>query len=97
MVHVVWFKRDLRTLDHAPLVAASLNAHVLPLYVVEPSYWQHEDLSGRHFQFVQESLVDLDKRLHKLGNNPYITPIVDYETLLKSSKELLYGIKKTKC
>ena len=72
MVHVVWFKRDLRTLDHAPLVAASLNAHVLPLYVVEPSYWQHEDLSGRHFQFVKESLIDLDKRLHKLGNSLYI-------------------------
>jgi len=30
-----------------------------------------------------------------LENNPYITPIVDYETLLKSSKEFLYGIKKT--
>lgn len=72
MVHVVWFKRDLRTLDHAPLRAASLHEHVLPLYVVEPSLWTQKDTSHRHFQFVKESLIDLDKRLHKMGNKLYI-------------------------
>jgi len=71
MVHVVWFKRDLRTFDHARS-ASSLNMHVIPLYMVEPSYWQHEDVSAHHFQFVKESLIDLDKRLQKLGNRLYI-------------------------
>ena len=36
MTTVVWFKRDLRTRDHAPLVAAaSLGEPVIPLYVIE--------------------------------------------------------------
>ena len=35
MTTVVWFKRDLRTRDHAPLVAAaSLGEPVIPLYVI---------------------------------------------------------------
>ena len=40
MTTVVWFKRDLRTRDHAPLVAAaSLGEPVIPLYVIEDEYW----------------------------------------------------------
>ena len=36
---VVWFKRDLRVHDHAPLAAAVARGPVLCLYVVEPSVW----------------------------------------------------------
>ena len=36
MTTVVWFKRDLRTRDHAPLVAAASQGEpVIPLYVIE--------------------------------------------------------------
>lgn len=73
MVQVVWFKKDLRTLDHAPLHAASLAGPMLPLFVVEPSVWTHGDLSIRHYQFVKESLNDLKKRLEKLGQTLYVT------------------------
>ena len=35
--NIVWFKRDLRITDHAPLLAASRQEEpVIPLYIVEP-------------------------------------------------------------
>ena len=33
---VVWFKRDLRVDDHAPLAHAAAHGPVLCLYVLEP-------------------------------------------------------------
>ena len=69
MTTVVWFKRDLRTLDHAPLVAAaSLGEPVIPLYVIEDEYWQLPDTSGRQWAFIRDSLDDLDRQLRKAGS-----------------------------
>lgn len=65
---IVWFKRDLRLQDHAPLVAASKTARpVIPLYVVEPEYWQQPDAARRHWHFIHDCLIDLDKALYALG------------------------------
>ena len=41
-LQIVWFKRDLRIVDHQPLEAAVERGLVLPLYVVEPELWQHQ-------------------------------------------------------
>ena len=60
---VVWFKRDLRLHDHAPLCAAAERGPVLPLYVVEPDLWRQHDASFRHWRFIRDSLVDLDTAL----------------------------------
>jgi deoxyribodipyrimidine photolyase len=69
MTTVVWFKRDLRTRDHAPLVAAAnLGEPVIALYVIEDDYWQQPDTSGRQWCFIRDSLEDLDKQLRKAGN-----------------------------
>jgi deoxyribodipyrimidine photo-lyase len=35
-VQLVWFKRDLRVFDHAPLAQAARRGPVLPLYIAEP-------------------------------------------------------------
>ncbi|MFT7186536.1 MAG: deoxyribodipyrimidine photo-lyase [Pseudohongiellaceae bacterium] len=70
-IAVVWFKRDLRIHDHAPLtIAASLQnkgIKVLPLYVVEPEYWQLPDSSARHWRFISHSLTELNQALLTLG------------------------------
>ena len=61
---IVWFKRDLRIQDHAPLLAASQsNRPAIPLYIVEPKYWQQPDAACRHWHFLHDFLVDLDKGL----------------------------------
>ncbi len=64
---LVWFKRDLRIDDHRPLVEAARLGPVLPLYVVEPDYWQLPDSSQRQQAFVADSLIELDRQLGRLG------------------------------
>ena len=67
-VIIVWFKRDLRVFDHAPLVNAVNDADfVLPLFVVEPDYWQLPTSSRRHWCFVNDCLHELDASLTSLG------------------------------
>ncbi|MFY7759811.1 FAD-binding domain-containing protein [Aquidulcibacter sp.] len=68
MIEVVWFKRDLRVHDHAPLLAAHQSGNsVLPLYILEPELWAQPELSGRHFDFLTECLSDLDDALKGRG------------------------------
>ncbi|MCR9112669.1 MAG: deoxyribodipyrimidine photo-lyase, partial [Rhodobacteraceae bacterium] len=55
-MQVVWFKRDLRVHDHRALAQAAARGPVLPLYVIEPEFWQQSDMSARHWAFVGESL-----------------------------------------
>ncbi len=67
-IAVVWFKRDLRSSDHAALAAVvATGLPVLPLYIVEPDYWAEPDTSTRQFEFIRESLVELREELAKLG------------------------------
>ena len=66
-IQLVWFKRDLRIDDHRALVEAARQGPVLPLYIVEPDYWQLPDTSQRQQDFVAECLVELDLALRRLG------------------------------
>lgn len=65
---IVWFKRDLRINDHAPLLKASQSgAPIIPLYIVEPEYWKQPFASRRHWHFIHDCLRDLDIDLAALG------------------------------
>jgi len=64
---VVWFKRDLRIVDHEPLDAAVREGPVIPIYVVEPEYWAMEYTSGRQWSFLKDSILSLDKALSECG------------------------------
>jgi len=66
-IQIVWFKRDLRLRDHAPLLAAALHGPVLPLYIIEPSVWQAADADALHWTFVRESLLELQDALAQRG------------------------------
>nr|WP_289073542.1 FAD-binding domain-containing protein [uncultured Halomonas sp.] len=66
-LQVVWFKRDLRIRDHAPLANAAAAGPVLPLFAIEPDQWQAPDSALRHWQFAADSLVDLAQALDTLG------------------------------
>jgi deoxyribodipyrimidine photo-lyase len=79
MIQVVWFKRDLRTHDHAPLAQAAAAGPVLPLYVAEPDYWRLPDVSTRQWIVLRSALEALSQRLTELGA-PLIVrvgPVVD--------------------
>lgn len=67
---LVWFKRDLRTPDHAALRAArqfAAGGPVRCLYVIEPGLWQQPDAAAQHWGFERECLADLDGALRDLG------------------------------
>ncbi|MEM6321554.1 MAG: deoxyribodipyrimidine photo-lyase [Bacteroidota bacterium] len=67
-INIVWFKRDLRLRDHAPLAAAIENGlPTLLLYCFEPSIMAMPQASSRHWRFVWQSLEDLNGRLQQEG------------------------------
>ncbi|MEM7653290.1 MAG: deoxyribodipyrimidine photo-lyase [Pseudomonadota bacterium] len=66
-IQIVWFKRDLRVVDHRPLALAAEQGPVIPLYVVEPEWWAGRDMAARHWEFARDSLRELQEALAKLG------------------------------
>ncbi|GEN26554.1 deoxyribodipyrimidine photo-lyase [Halovibrio variabilis] len=66
-IQVVWFKRDLRIHDHAPLANAAMAGPVLPVFAIEPGQWQALDSALRHWQFAADSLTDLSSALATIG------------------------------
>ena len=72
MLQVVWFKKDLRLSDHAPLCAAvsqarEQGAQVLALWVDEPAMWAQPDVSARHRQFACDCLRELGEQIEQHG------------------------------
>ncbi len=86
---VVWFKRDLRVFDHAPLVEAVKHREVLPLYVYEPEIIRAPDYSVPHLQFLNECLHDLDQALSARGS-PLVVQFGEITHVLKRVLET-YG------
>ncbi|MGC6511754.1 MAG: FAD-binding domain-containing protein [Parvibaculales bacterium] len=71
-MQVIWFKRDLRAVDHAALHGAVNHARahkhpLLALYILEPELWRQPDMSGRHYAFLTECLHDLYRELKARG------------------------------
>ncbi len=61
---VVWFKRDLRLLDHEPLVnAINSGQKLLLLYTFEPLWLSDTHYSNKHIDFIKQSLEDLQGQL----------------------------------
>jgi deoxyribodipyrimidine photo-lyase len=66
-MQVIWFKHDLRVDDHWPLAQASAAGPCLFLYVYELELIHAEEFDASHLRFINESLVELDRRLRELG------------------------------
>ena len=66
-MNIVWFKRDLRILDHEPLCRACEAGQFLPLYIMEPSLWKQPDVSYRHYHYLQHYLKQLDTMFKTRG------------------------------
>ncbi|MBD1388771.1 deoxyribodipyrimidine photo-lyase [Neiella sp. HB171785] len=66
-IQIVWFKRDLRLADNPVLHTAQ--QHQLPtllVYIFEPELLDDPHYSSRHWRFVWQSLMDLNRQLRKL-------------------------------
>ncbi len=72
-MNVVWFKRDLRLADHAPLAAAIARGEpLLLLYIIEPSLLRDSHYRGRHWHFIAQSLQAMNSELASLGGQIHI-------------------------
>ena len=87
-LQVVWFKRDLRWLDHQPLLQASRCGPVLPLLVVEPELWQQADASARQWAFARECIAELREALAALGQ-PLVVRVGDVVAVLERARRRL--------
>jgi len=64
---LVWFKRDLREADHAPLAAAQHFESALGLYIIEAEWLDSPEFSPIHLQFALDSLTPLRTALAARG------------------------------
>ena len=70
-INVFWFKRDLRLLDNEGLQhAIESKTPLLLLYIFEPSLKNNPHYHERHWNFIAQSIRDLNKEL-----KPYDTKI----------------------
>lgn len=67
LVHIVWFKRDLRVQDHAALYAACSQGKVLPIFCWDAVVWAGGDYATQHQMFVKECLTTLKRDLGSIG------------------------------
>lgn len=84
---IVWLKRDLRLRDHAAIYWAQKKyKQVVLLYIAEPSLRNEAHSSERHFNFIKQSLEDLNNQL-KTFNTEILTVVGEviqvFDQLLK--------------
>ncbi len=64
---VVWFKRDLRVADHAPLFEAARGGPCVCLFVYETDVIEADDFDPSHLEFINQSLAELASALEGKG------------------------------
>ena len=64
---LVWFKRDLRVRDHAPLAEAAHFGRALAVYLVEPAWLASPEFHPQHWRFVRRALAALQAALAARG------------------------------
>jgi deoxyribodipyrimidine photo-lyase len=64
---LVWFKRDLRVRDHAPLAEAMRFDQAIGLVVIEPQWLESPECDVRHVAFFLDCVARLQSDLAALG------------------------------
>jgi deoxyribodipyrimidine photolyase len=96
-IGIVWFKRDLRLTDHAPLDAAEQSGlPLLYLWIIEPSEWAAPENSLRHWQFQWHSIQQINQLLEPF--NRKITVVygeAKEDDSRKEERKFLWDIRKS--
>ena len=62
MKKILWFRHDLRIEDNEAFNKACIDGEVLPIFIYDEDYWKLETSSSFHFNFIKESLEELNKK-----------------------------------
>ncbi|NJL97753.1 MAG: deoxyribodipyrimidine photo-lyase [Synechococcaceae cyanobacterium SM2_3_2] len=85
---VVWFRRDLRISDHAPLERAARRGQVIPVFVLDPALLHHPETGSARVAFMLRCLQALDQDLQERGGRlilRYGDPVTLLPELVKST------------
>lgn len=100
---IVWFKTDLRLHDNETLIKAIAQSDsIVPVYCLDNSQlttteFGFKKIGSFRFQFLLESLLDLDKNLRKLGSGLLIVkgkPEIEIPKIVKQYKAVKVFAKK---
>ncbi|MBD2020829.1 deoxyribodipyrimidine photo-lyase [Leptolyngbya sp. FACHB-36] len=64
---IVWFRRDLRIADHAPLYRAAQRGAVIPVFILDRALLHHPETASARVAFMLECLRSLDADLRERG------------------------------
>jgi len=64
---IVWFRRDLRIADHAPVYRAALRGAVIPVFVFDRAMLHHPETAPARVEFLLQALHGLDQELRDRG------------------------------
>ena len=64
---IVWFRRDLRIIDHEPLYRASRRGEVIPVFVFDRALLHHPETGSARVAFMLDCLASLDADLRDRG------------------------------
>ncbi len=87
---LVWFRRDLRSIDHAALAEATRRArHVYCVFVFDNEILGTlPSRSDRRVEFIRESLVELERDLRDRGGGLIVRNGLPFEEIPKLAMEL---------
>jgi deoxyribodipyrimidine photo-lyase len=86
-ITIVWFKRDFRIRDHYPLAIGVQSGPVLPLWIVEPRWWNSPEMDRSHFVFAKASALELCDKLRNIGGELVVRIGDAVETFEQLSKQ----------
>jgi deoxyribodipyrimidine photo-lyase len=89
--HLVWFREDLRTIDHTALAAACLSEHpVTAVYQRTPETWASFDIGTNRLAYTEHLLSSLHHELNSLN-----IPLHVQTTTYDGAAEMLVDLCKT--
>lgn len=92
---LLWYKRDLRVVDHAPLAAALASGYaVLPVFLYEPSLIADPHYDARHWQFADDGLQELKNIWKEKGGH---LPVIHADALPFFQKLIAHFPPKAVC
>ncbi|MEM7770060.1 MAG: deoxyribodipyrimidine photo-lyase [Cyanobacteria bacterium P01_A01_bin.37] len=85
---IVWFRRDLRMYDHAPLYRAALRGEVIPVFVFDRALLHHPEISPARVEFMLQCLSSLNHDLQSRGGRlilRYGNPVIELPQLVRDT------------
>ena len=87
MVAMHWFRKGLRLHDNPALIAACQAKKLFPVFCIDPHFAKPDIVGVNRYQFLLESLQDLDASLRARGSRLFVLQGKPEEVLIRAVEE----------